>query len=339
MTSRGDQEGMPESTPSCEPSTAAKMDEAGPSSSEPSHTDVIEALKRKIVDLCSKLQSAEDARASMELKFDVEKREHVLTTSKLSTMLKKRATATHSAVDEPPTDVCSYRQQIGQLREQLAQSQDREGRLEQQYNILARKHETLRQLTLEGFRSHRSTAPADSPAAESPAGEARGEHAHNDAAPAGTAPSQSAAVGAALRLAMQPVALSRSPSDVGTCPPIQPPETGHAQPRISAMPRSTSMPHPHDLAHSPAKRPLPHPSLPFSSLPSAGRTMGVNTALAESAAAAADLLSVRQDMLARAPLGYAKGAICIEPPKRQRNVTSVIGSQRVAPRVAERIDG
>ena len=140
---------------------------------------MVEALKRKVVDLDKELQTSVERISSIEHTLEVEKREHQLTTSKLSVLLKKRSAAAANLNDEPPTDVCSLRHQIGCLREHLAASQVRESRLQEVYANLARQHERLRVLTLEGFRAQRSKSSDALDVSASLADCAADEHHHH----------------------------------------------------------------------------------------------------------------------------------------------------------------
>ena len=140
---------------------------------------MVEALKRKVVDLDKELQTSVERISSIEHSLEVEKREHQLTTSKLSVLLRKRSAAAANLNDEPPTDVCSLRHQIGCLREHLAASQVRESRLQEVYANLARQHERLRVLTLEGFRAQRSKSSDALDVSASLADCAADEHHHH----------------------------------------------------------------------------------------------------------------------------------------------------------------
>ena len=58
---------------------------------------MIEALKRKLFQYATELQTTKDTLSSLEGTLEVEKREHQLTTTKLSSLLRKRS------AQAPPT--------------------------------------------------------------------------------------------------------------------------------------------------------------------------------------------------------------------------------------------
>ena len=60
---------------------------------EPSAQAQIAALKRKLIDMDRSLNGARDQISGLEKALDMEKREHQLTTSKLTVLLKKRSAA------------------------------------------------------------------------------------------------------------------------------------------------------------------------------------------------------------------------------------------------------
>ena len=57
----------------------------------PDAAAMIDALKRKLVATATELQSANDKLATVSGELEVEKREHQLTTTKLSSLLRKRS--------------------------------------------------------------------------------------------------------------------------------------------------------------------------------------------------------------------------------------------------------
>jgi len=334
--------------------TAASTPAMAPSSNEPNARDMLDALKRKVVDLDSQLQASNDQVANVERSLEMEKREHLLTTNKLSMLLKKRSSAAANSGDEPPTDVSSLRHQIGCLREQLAASEAREGQLKESYATLARHHEQLRVLTLEGFRSHGRDATVSSSDAHGTNAPLTVSTGHDST----SVPLQcnSPAVREAVRLAENPIPLTYSASSESLHLPNtawRPPPTNHAQPRVGAMVRSNSMPHPHDNCSLPLKPnaagAAPYELAPAAAQPCAaslvdvsnaacgaagggGCSAGMGTGLGAGASNPAMDPLARQDMLKRAPQGYARGAISVEPPKRQRKnaVQSLVPSSAVS---------
>ena len=113
--------------------------------------------------------------------------------------------------------------------------------------------------------------------------------------------------------------------------------TAHAQPRIG-MPRSISLPptgaaeplrdepstgQHHPDASASSALPVALSSVAPADMPTATATVAA-PGLGAGPPPASAASTARQGMLARVPLGYAKNAICIEPPKRQRNVTSTV---------------
>ena len=68
----------------------------------PDASAMIDALKRKLLQCANELQAAKERLNSKEGELDVEKREHQLTTSKLTALLRKRAAAPPPAA--PPRE-------------------------------------------------------------------------------------------------------------------------------------------------------------------------------------------------------------------------------------------
>ena len=100
--------------------TPSETSGASAASGEITDKMMIDALKRKLVSMASELQSTKERALQTERTLEVERREHQLTTAKLSTLLKKRsaaAAAAAAAADEPPADLAALRTQIGALQQ------------------------------------------------------------------------------------------------------------------------------------------------------------------------------------------------------------------------------
>ena len=366
---------------------------------------MIEALKRKLFQYATELQTTKDTLSSLEGTLEVEKREHQLTTTKLSSLLRKRsaqAPPTPQRDDSSTTDIGLLHQQIGMLQQQLRASQDGEAQLREQLAASAEQYEKLRLLTLEGFRMRRSGGEAQ-PETDASTSATAGETTTSSTPPndtedapcAAASPSPKRAPSAmveAVRMALQPQA--RPPSDAVLCAQMWRRPSEHAQPRVGlgrsrsdlsaltdAAAAATGGGAPADVVMAPANTPAPRPSpkrMPRSMsvgtdlLQSIGQSLekpvrvqaGVSSLLSASAAvadlrggkglsrtpSAAQLTAAGTTAPAttttntapsnvpptsssvppsprpspRMPFGYAQGAICIEPPKRQRTVTSVL---------------
>lgn len=329
------------------------------SDAEATATAMVEALKRKVMDLDTQLLASTDALNSTERTLEVEKREHQLTTSKLSTLLKKRSLQAANLGDEPPADIGDLRHQIGCLREKLAHSQASETSLRANYDNLARQHEQLRVLTLEGFRSKPSNFADDSVRAPAGADSRRPNLTVSTESHVSSSLHclDSPSVREALRLAQQPVPLrhSLSSESLNVTAPWRGAAANHAIPRVGlSMARSISMPHPQDSCSAVAAPcrhgaigPLgevtatPAQQIALSELPSASIVRNGNGGAGGASGPAPSVphsvdMSARQQMLARAPQGYARGAISIEPPKRQQKVTSITVQSARSPAAAQR---
>lgn len=303
----------------------------------------MDALRLKVLSLSSQLHAALERETSIQTTLDTEKREHQLTTTKLSTLLRKRSIPSNANDDGPATDIGSLRQQIGSLREQLLASQKREGRLQEQLSNMVHQHETLRVLTLEGFRSHRAS---ECPAVEAEKGAAPAsssiEIAAADAAlpdnevPTGGENAQvlSAAVREAVRLALQPLPFTHSASTDSLQLSSWRMPTNHAQPRVG-MPRSLSMPPENAAKRQTLQQEIATPPAQNSAV--VFGTSATAIVVADSGCVGTNESLRRNEMLTRVPSGYARGAICIEPPKRQRNltVTSMVGLPKVQPKMKD----
>ena len=372
----------------------------------PSHSveAMLEALKRKLVTTATELQSTVDRLASKEGELEMEKREHQLTTTKLTTLLRKRSSAgsdtpnsnnSNTPRDEhATTDVGLLHQQIGMLQQQLRASQEKEAQMRTQLAASAEQYEKLRLLTLEGFRAQRAadhaaasqqqqSAPdlaepdASTHSASSPTttDEEQTQHAAATtttpaASTAGAVPAtpaalkqQPSAIVEAVRLALQP--LPRPHAELSYSAQMWRRPAEHAQPRVG-MPRSRS-----DMtgvaslgANQPLSRSASGVSAAARVAPLAGTTnqplsrsaSGVSASLSSLVTAAAHhtnpsptvgpegseaahsasvlaspgAVTASPVMQSRTsvPFGYKEGAICVEPPKRQRTVSTVLHSPR-----------
>jgi len=344
----------------------------------------------------------------------VEKREHQLTTTKLTALLRKRAAASDN---EPAADIGLLHQQIGMLQQQLRSSQEKETQLRSELSVSTQQYEKLRQLTLEGFRAQRAELPlamstvasvsAQAPAAapdpmlqtrevaplavpSMPTGAPDGGRPIDTAAsePATAAPVAAAvlstvpnrapptAVVEALRMALQPQRLS---SDM-VCAQMWRRPSNHAQPRVGmtrsrsdlssaagdvtvegaahaasvggslkgASPSVTvSEVQPRPLSGAPMRRSVSELApvaarARLGGLPSPVAADGAPAPVASAIPTPSPLASPLSNPLTLANGGgaasfgypYVKGAICVEPPKRQRTVISVVQSPRATPHAA-----
>ena len=91
---------------------------------------MVVALKRKLIEQDSALKKAHSRTEELENTLSMEKREHQLTTSKLSQLLKKRGNAAASTDTEK--DLGALKQHVALLQQQLLLSEEREGKLRHQ---------------------------------------------------------------------------------------------------------------------------------------------------------------------------------------------------------------
>jgi len=370
-------------------STAATMptepqlapSDSAASSSSPSEAAMVAALKRKLIEQDAALKSANGRVEELETTLTMEKREHQLTTSKLSQLLKKRGTA--PSVDTEK-EVAALKQHMTLLQQQLLLAGERESKLTHQLSASLAQYQQLRLCKLEELEAARAmnaiqsspkvgsrkrplptdTNTADSgAAAELPVPTADGAAA-GASAPAAAAPATARTTAQTAADAAPPVAAATVP--VGTAVSadaikdrltasvpaasqlrvpadparqITPPDAPsfcsspmwvhrmapHAEPRVG-MPRSVS--HDGNLSKDSA------------SSTRRGLSMGQPTADAAAPAAtpvptpgASPRASNAQGM--RTPFGYVKGAICVEPPKRQRTGGSSGPPKSSAPPVVQ----
>ena len=300
-------------------------------------TQMVDALKRKLVQCANELHSTQERLSLTNATLEVEKREHQLTTRKLSSLLRKRSA---SAQEEPAsTDLALLHQQICVLQQQLRCSQESEGQLREQLSTSSLQYEKLRLLTLEGFRSQRAESSAAPAADENTPAQpllaatdpTHAETPQTPGPPAAAAPatprrqSAPAAAMAAVRVALQPQV--RISSDV-LCAQLWRRPSEHAQPRVG-LPRSKS-----DLVGD--QQPINGNSTEHGNGTdgTASALASGNQRLQRSLSEIPSSLSLATD--ASSPpagaFGYARGAsICVDPPKRQRNhtTTSVMQSPRL----------
>ena len=101
------------------------------SSETPSESAMVCALKRTLIEQDSALKSAQRRNDELENSLTMEKREHQLTTAKLSQLLKKRGNSGGGGPDHEK-EVASLRQHVSLLQQQLLLAEEREGKLSQQ---------------------------------------------------------------------------------------------------------------------------------------------------------------------------------------------------------------
>merc|ERR1719247_3186929 len=123
------------------------MSDAQSSSAAPSEAAMVAALKRKLIEQDSALKSAHSRNEELENTLTMEKREHQLTTSKLSQLLKKRGNAATSPDAEK--DLCALKQHVVLLQQQLLLSEEREGKLRHQLSSSLAQYQQLRILKLD----------------------------------------------------------------------------------------------------------------------------------------------------------------------------------------------
>ena len=370
----------------------------------PSHSveAMLEALKRKLVTTATELQSTVDRLASKEGELEMEKREHQLTTTKLTTLLRKRSSAgsdtpnsnnSNTPRDEhATTDVGLLHQQIGMLQQQLRASQEKEAQMRTQLAASAEQYEKLRLLTLEGFRAQRAadhaaasqqqqqSAPdlaepdASTQSASSPTttDEEQTQHAAATtttpaASTAGAVPAtpaalkqQPSAIVEAVRLALQPlprphaelsysaqmwrrpaehaqpeghaaVAFDRRASRARANQPLSRSASGvSAAARVAPLAGTTNQPQPQRLRVSASLSSLvtaaAHHTNPSPTVGPEGSEAAASASVLASpgAVTASPVMQSRTSV----PFGYKEGAICVEPPKRQRTVSTVLHSPR-----------
>jgi len=290
---------------------------------------MIEALKRKLVETANNLDTTRDRLRSITAELEVEKREHQLTTSKLMSLLRKRSaqTLTVETSSGGAVDVSFLHQQIGLLQQQLLCTQEQERELREQY-------EKLRLMTLEGFRVQREVLAAEKqkeaaeeacpPLSTSPSSEGTTEPTVELSTPLVTERSPPAAVLEAVKMALQAPA-SRDSSNLERCASVWRRPAEHAEPRVG-MVRSRS-----DLAMYGSNVHMSRSASerqwhPIRSAKLLAEHVGEVGSMAGQTLAA----SLKPTEILSPSLGYAQGAICIEPPKRQRTVTTVLHSPRLS---------
>ena len=209
---------------------------------QPEASAMIEALKRTLVSMANELEEAKGKLTQAESTLEVEKREHQLTTTKLTTLLRKRtaqAGAPAPTEDASMADVGVLHQQIGILQQQLRSSQQSELQMREQLTSAHASYEKLRMLTLDGFRAQREAAvggtSTGAPAAAAAAAAAPAVCVESSPTTSIAPPMAPQAVRDAVRMALQP---QRAPPSV-LCAELWRRPTEHAQPRVG-MPRSRS---------------------------------------------------------------------------------------------------
>lgn len=95
----------------------------------PTEGAMIEALKRKLIQLDEELKRARCRVDELENDMTIEKREHQLTTSKLTQLLKKRSAGWSG---EEEREMTSLKQHVTLLQQQVVLAEDREGKLRSQ---------------------------------------------------------------------------------------------------------------------------------------------------------------------------------------------------------------
>ena len=194
---------------------------------------MIDALKRKLVSTASDLDGCRAQLTQAESVLEVEKREHQLTTTKLTSLLRKRAhgiSATEESAQKS-TDVGLLHQQVSILQQQLRCAQQAEMQMRERLSASHGAYEKLRLMTLEAFRAQREVAGV--PSVLGATGADSKASATATAGPPGSGPS---AVVDAVRMALNP---PRELSPAAICAELWRRPTEHAQPRVG-MPRSRS---------------------------------------------------------------------------------------------------
>lgn len=355
---------------------------SGPTATAPGAQPVdalvmIDALKRKLVECANELQQTKEKLDTVGGALEMEKREHQLTTTKLTLLLRKRQTSAAAAVqDEATTDVGLLHQQIGLLQQQLRCSQEKEVQLREQLSSSAQQYEKLRLVTLEGFRAQRTPEPNSSAAADT-----NGEGSCTSAAcetdkadgsvPAASKRSPPSAVVEAVRLALQPH--PRLPNEVSASAQMWCRPAEHAQPRVGLTRSRSDLATTTDLSTAPASAapsgaarraavPMSRAASDLSALSSSAFAAAAKASAGSSSQPVSPPVDSPSPTLRKLPnvqlpspnmlsagtpaspialdgrdrfhtgsgFGYARGAISVEPPKRQRTVTSVMHSPRMA---------
>lgn len=341
---------------------------------------MVAALKRKLIECDTVMKSSFDRAEGLEQSLQMEKREHQLTTAKLSQLLKKRGSSPTAADMEK--EAKTLKQHVSLLQQQLLLSEEREQKLRHQLSTSIAQYQQLRGIKLDEISAARTLNTVQSspvlggrkrsaPGADAPTGTVAAPVASTAAAPVAAVPAVAIAVAyewmANPPSKSVPVAEAKkdsaasdvAPTEAPSVPPapsepssdddaaaldklvvermaaidparqITPPEqlcqsmwrsrvTEHAEPRVG-MPRSLSS------SGDAMQRSISHDgTLPVGP---ANNVVGARRGLAmgEVAATQAPNASVRT------PFGYVKGAICVEPPKRQRtNNSSIIAPAKTA---------
>merc|ERR1719163_225673 len=75
---------------------------ADPAPVKPDQEQMVDALKRAIIEYDTRVQQAEAKAATISQELQMEKREHERTTSKLTTLLRKRSASSEGCTDGRP---------------------------------------------------------------------------------------------------------------------------------------------------------------------------------------------------------------------------------------------
>jgi len=330
---------------------------------------MVSALKRKLIECDTAMKSSFDRAEGLEHSLQMEKREHQLTTAKLSQLLKKRGSSPTAADMEK--EAKTLKQHVSLLQQQLLLSEEREQKLRQQLSTSIAQYQQLRGIKLDEISAARTLNTVQSspvlggrkrpaPGADAPTGTVAAPVATAVAAPVTAVPAVAVAVAVPVAEAKKDSAASEvAPTEAPTVPPassepssdddaaaldklvlermaaidparqITPPEqlcqsmwrsrmTEHAEPRVG-MPRSLSS------SGDAMQRSISHDgALPVGA---ANNVVGARRGLAMGEVAATQPPNAG----VRTPFGYVKGAICVEPPKRQRtNNSSIIAPAKTA---------
>lgn len=331
---------------------------------------MVSALKRKLIECDTAMKSSFDRAEGLEQSLQMEKREHQLTTAKLSQLLKKRGSSPTAADMEKESK--TLKQHVSLLQQQLLLSEEREQKLRQQLSTSIAQYQQLRGIKLDEISAARTLHTVQSspvlggrkrpaPGADAPTGTVAATVATTVAAPVAAVPAVAVAVAVPVAEAKKDSAASGvvAPTEAPTLPPassepssdddaaaldklvlermaaidparqITPPEqlcqsmwrsrmTEHAEPRVG-MPRCLSS------SGDAMQRSISHDgALPVGA---ANNVVGARRGLAMGEVAA----TPPPNAGVRTPFGYVKGAICVEPPKRQRtNNSSIIAPAKTA---------
>lgn len=229
------------SEPMCEPQGETTTAERPPVLEQ---SAMIDALKRKLIETNEALLESRSRLSSTEGRLEMEKREHELTTSKLSLLLRKRTHQSTTPHDENvTTDVGQLHQQIAVLQQQLRCAQENETHLRAELATSASQYEKLRLLTLESFRAQRIAAdPSASPTGGLLEAATIASAIASASAPASSAPTSGSNPAAgntqtssappvlldAVRMALQPPKQAPTP----LCAELWRRPTEHAMPRV-----------------------------------------------------------------------------------------------------------